>query len=494
VIEMGLSVDDYRVCQWVAGPATRMLAPGKFEVDFSSPSSLHEAHCLMVGAAGEPVGGIINLMPLEPRYSDPKSADEAQALELAMATFHLVKEFSDDLRRSAAEGGGWLVNFTSLNGKFGIDSDSPLPLAQAGTLGILKAAGKELAGVRVKTIDLDPQMDPQDLLEGIAAELTAEAPEVEVGYNAQGRWTLELRDAPVSPAGTQLDIASHSVILVTGGAYGITAEVCKALARAYSPTLILVGRSPLPVNEPAELRELRDAAALRKYLIASMQRTGQAMTPADIEHRVRAILKSRQIRDNLAELRRLATTVEYHAVDVRDVEQFGNLLDDIYQRHDRIDGVIHGAGVIEDKLIRDKSPESFANVFSTKVSSAVTLTRKLRSESLKFLIFFSSVSGRFGNMGQSDYSAANEYLNKLAQHLDQSWPGRVVSIGWGPWDAGMVSDQLRLLYKERGIDLIPLGEGVKAFISELQLVGQNPPEVVITCSARQIANALAVAP
>ena len=61
-----------------------------------------------------------------------------------------------------------------------------------------------------------------------------------------------------------------------------------------------------------------------------------------------------------------------------------------------------------------------------------------------------------------------------------------MAINWGPWDAGMVSDQLRQLYKERDIDLIPLDEGVRFFMSELSHGGPNSPEVVITCSARQI--------
>ena len=474
------------MCQLISGSATQALSGNRVEVDFSSPDSLREAHALVRGSEPEPVGGIINLLALEQQYRERLAADESAALRLAQATFNLVKEFEDDIRRSATEGGGWLVNFTSFNGKFGVGSELPLPLAQAGTLGIMKSAAKELPGVRVKNIDLDPQLDPQSVLEYIAAELAAESPEIEVGFNADGRWAIELCEQPASPASTPLDMASHSVVLVTGGAYGITAEVCKALARAYSPTLILVGRSPLPTEEPSPIRELRDAASLRKHLIATMRLGDKPPTPAEIEQELRRILKSRQIRDNLAELKRLAAAVEYHAIDVRDSARFGELLDDVYARFDRIDGVIHGAGVIEDKLIRDKTPESFANVFTTKVNSAVTLTRKLRSDSLKFLIFFSSVSGRFGNVGQSDYSAANEYLNKLAQHLDQSWPGRVVSINWGPWDAGMVSDQLRELYKARDIDLIPMAEGVRFFISELQLHGQNPPEVVITCSAKQI--------
>lgn len=486
-IEMGLSIEGYRVCQLVPGAEARSVVPNKIEVDFSSADSLQQAHELIVGASGDPVGGIIHLLPLEPRYRDNRYADQELALDLAQATFNLVKEFEADLGRSAKEEGGWLLSFTSLNGKFGIDSDLPLPLAQAGVLGIMKSAGKELPDVRIKNVDLDPNMDHSAILEAIAAELAAETCDPEVGFTPDGRWTLELQEQPLSNSAGQLELDRDSVVLITGGAVGITAEVSKAIAAACAPRLILVGRSPLPAEEPAAIQKLRDTAALRHHLIDRMRRGEAKLTPAEIELTIKRILKDRQIRDNLAEMRRHGATVEYVALDVRDSEAFGKLLDDLYERFGRIDGVIHGAGIIEDKLIRDKPLASFRNVFQTKVNSAVTLTRKLRWDSLKFLNFFSSVSGRFGNVGQSDYSAANEYLNKLAQHLDQSWPGRVVAINWGPWDAGMVSDQLRQLYKARNIDLLSLADGVEFCLSELQQSGPGSPEVVIACSAKQIA-------
>ena len=414
-IEIVLSADAYRVRQLVSGSAARTQSENVVEADFSCPQSLREAHALVLGSSSEPVGGIINLLALETqfRHHQRTSADEEAALRLAQSTFNVVKEFEDDIRRSVAEGGGWLINFTSMNGKFGIDSELPFPLAQAGTLGVMKSAAKELAGARVKNIDLDPGVDPQVLFASITAELSADAPEVEVGFTAAGRWTLELREQTAPPPGAPLAIDSQSVVLVTGGAYGITAEVCKALAREYAPALILVGRSPLPAEEPPHLRDLNDASSLRKALIATMRETEPSVTPAQIEQALRRILKSRQIRDNLAELKRLGSKVEYHSLDVRDSTQFGKLLDDVYARFHRIDGVIHGAGVIDDRLIRDKTPDSFANVFATKVNSATALTRKLRPESLKFLVFFSSVSGRFGNVGQSDYTR-RERISKQA--------------------------------------------------------------------------------
>jgi hypothetical protein len=145
-----------------------------------------------------------------------------------------------------------------------------------------------------------------------------------------------------------------------------------------------------------------------------------------------------------------------------------------------LDGVIHGAGIIEDKLIEEKTPDSFMRVFGTKVDGAFLLSRKLRPDSLKFLAFFSSVAGRFGNRGQSDYAAANEILNKLAIYLDRQWPGRVVSINWGPWGkTGMVSAELQRQFVNRGVRVIPPSEGRKALDLELQHGRKGEVEVVL---------------
>jgi hypothetical protein len=119
----------------------------------------------------------------------------------------------------------------------------------------------------------------------------------------------------------------------------------------------------------------------------------------------------------------------------------------------------------------------------------MVLAKKLRHEGLKFLIFFSSVVARFGNVGQTDYSAANEVLNKLADRLDSQWQDvQVTSINWGPWDAGMMPAGLRKLASEKGINPIPADEGVKMFFDELSRNGRGESEVVITSSLEQIAS------
>jgi NAD(P)-dependent dehydrogenase (short-subunit alcohol dehydrogenase family) len=152
---------------------------------------------------------------------------------------------------------------------------------------------------------------------------------------------------------------------------------------------------------------------------------------------------------------------------VRDADAFGAVIDDIYARQGRIDGVIHGAGIIEDKLLRHKTAESFDRVFDTKVRAALTLAEKLRPDT-SFIVFFSSISGAFGNSGQADYAAANDALDKLALHMSRCMLGRIVSINWGPWaGAGMISPELEREYGRRGIGLIPLDEGVNRLLDEI---------------------------
>ena len=157
------------------------------------------------------------------------------------------------------------------------------------------------------------------------------------------------------------------------------------------------------------------------------------------------------------------------------------LVDSIYAERGRIDGVIHGAGLIEDKLIAQKTTESFDRVFDTKVQSALTLAKKLRGDT-RFIAFFSSVSGAFGNRGQTDYAAANAALDSLAHHLRATRNTRVLSVNWGPWaGAGMVRPELEAEYARRGVALIAPDDGAERFIEEL--LGGDDTQVILTAAS-----------
>jgi NAD(P)-dependent dehydrogenase (short-subunit alcohol dehydrogenase family) len=335
----------------------------------------------------------------------------------------------------------------------------------------VKTLAAEHPGVAARTVELPPGAGAAVILH---RELHASDPHVEVVYRGGARSILEVvpSELPAPSGAPPLD--ADSVVLVTGGGRGITAKVAVALARRYGCRVELVGRSPLPAPEDPSLGPAGDARALRALFGKLVS------TPAEIEQQCARVLADREIRATISALGALGDRAGYHAVDVR-APAFGALIDELYHRHGRIDAVIHGAGVLEDKLLRHKTPESFERVFATKVAGARTLAERLRRD-VRFVVLFSSISGAFGNRGQIDYAAAGDALDKLAASLSRELPGRVVSIDWGPWSGtGMVSAELEREYARRGIGLIDPERGVEALIAELH-GGRGDAQVILTAS------------
>ncbi len=483
-----------------------------YQVDLTSPDSVARLLTAIRQAHG-PIGGLLHLSPLcASREIEAMQLDDWQASlrREVIGLFHLLQGVHEDLAASARVGGACLLAATDRGG-LEVTTSVVSPSAEGGDMvsesrtvrarpynffpgrgglaGLLKTAAHELPEVRVKVVDVNLQHGPVLAARAILQELTAGDNLIEVGYQGLTRRTLSMALSPlVSNGASAPALSSQSVILITGGARGITAQAAEELALRYQPTLVIVGRSPAPAPEESPLTAgLASARALKEALIASLsqvedplQGAGRPAPLAEVEAAYQRLLREREMRASLQAMRRAGANVQYCQVDVRDERAFGALIDEVYRTHGRLDGVIHGAGIIEDKLIKDKTPASFERVVSTKADSAFILSRKLRPDSLKFLVFFSSVSGRFGNRGQSDYAAANEVLNKLALYLDQRWPARVVSINWGPWDgAGMVSPEVRQEFKRRGVSLIPATLGRQKLIEELNLGRKGEVEVMI---------------
>ncbi len=393
------------------------------------------------------------------------------------------------IRDAVLAGAATVLVASAHGGHFGLRATAADPLLTGGAAGLVKTLAAEWPAVRARIVDLDPALDAAQLASHVHDELGAPGP-VEVGYDGGARVAVAVTPAP---HGTAADLAldRDAVVLITGGARGITAHVAIALAKRFGCRIELVGRSPLPPAEAPDLAAAPDAPALRKLFLA--QRTaGDAATPAAIEARVTRVLADREIRATLAAIRAAGGRPTYHAVDVR-TPAFAALIDDLYRAHGRLDGVIHGAGLLEDKLLRHKTSESFARVVGTKLAGAAALADKLRPD-VRFVVLFASVAGAFGNRGQIDYAAANDALDKLARGLDRRVAGRVVAIDWGPWGGtGMVSPELEREYARRGIGLIEPARGVDALLRELT-DGADAQVILMAGDPRAWAPLAAVAP
>ena len=108
----------------------------------------------------------------------------------------------------------------------------------------------------------------------------------------------------------------------------------------------------------------------------------------------------------------------------------------ITAQYGSINGVIHGAGLVEDALAINKSHSSFDQVFDAKVETMVNLVSLVRKEPLDFLITLSSVAAVHGAIGQADYAAANALLNQVTTELAQNVAFPVTSLGWTLWAEG----------------------------------------------------------
>ncbi len=471
------------------GAECQAVAAEQYMVDFNSFESISSlAQALQ--AEGLRVVGIIHLLPLRetPDYASISLPEWRDALRPSVkGLFYLAKAFGQQLNEMASKGGACFLSVSAMGGDFAsTSSDASFFPGQGGIAGLTKTIFHEWPNVRVRAIDFCSQMSSEAIADCLLQEILSDDEQVEVGYDSHSR-RLQLRpvETPLGMNENMLEIDHSSVLLVTGGARGITAEVARELAKHYQPTLLLVGRSPLPASEePEEFASLSTPQEIKARLIAQMRESGQKLVPAEVEKKYIRLCKDREIRENLQALKSAGARIHYFSVDVCDEDAFGQFIDEIYETYGTIDGVIHGAGIIEDKLIRDKTPDSFDRVFDTKVESAFILSRKLRSDSLKFLVFFSSVAGRFGNRGQGDYAAANEIYGKLALWLDKRWSARVVSIIWGPWEAsgstdGMVSPELQKQFAQYGIQLVPRSVGPHKMIEELRFGSKGDVEVIL---------------
>jgi NAD(P)-dependent dehydrogenase (short-subunit alcohol dehydrogenase family)/acyl carrier protein len=376
-----------------------------------------------------------------------------------------LRELFVRVREAALGGAKTIVVATSLGGRWQGEGI-------AGAAGLLKTIAAEYPGVKVRAVDVEPG---DDVASRLHAELHAHDEHVEIGYSNGVRATIAAtRTDATQPA---LALSSDAVVVVTGGARGITALAAIELAKRFRCRIELVGRSPYPGDEDPTLSSLADAAALRGFYAK------RGLAPAEIEQTAMRILADREIRATIGAIKDAGASVTYHAVDVR-TPAFGELVDTIYTRHGRIDGVIHGAGVLEDKLVRDKTPESFERVVATKLGGAHTLATRLRRD-VDFVVWFASISGVYGNKGQIDYACANDALDKLAASLRSRVTGRVVSIDWGPWSgAGMVSPALAREYAKRGIGLIDPVAGIDALLAELG-ADRRDTQVILTSAEPQ---------
>lgn len=395
-----------------------------------------------------------------------KSSHFFDALTINRDAFFAAKTISEKFTRE----GGLFVTVQDTSNELGWTS---------GLTGLVKTAAIEWPKAKVKSIDIQcADSVTEKIAQQLYDEIMSGDPNIEVGLSNKGRRISTLLTQQ-DVQDTKLTLKNDDVLVVSGGARGVSAVCLIELAKQVKFKVALLGRTQL--NEtPEEYRHL-SASEIKKSLIQKAQAKMHNITPKEINQRVSKIMANREISDTCTKLEAQGCEVAYFSVDVTNAQQVTKVLKEVRDRFKKITGIIHAAGVLADKLISQKTQEQFDRVFTTKVEGLHNLLAATAKDKLKLMVLFSSVAARFGNQGQCDYAMANEVLNKVAQQ-ESRLRGKsciVKAINWGPWDGGMVSPELKALFDQNGVALIPLETGAKMFVDELKDKKKDYVEVVL---------------
>ncbi len=330
---------------------------------------------------------------------------------------------------NAVSGRSVFFTLSRIDGGFGYLDTKQLmnaELNQAALSGLTKTLSHEWSNVFCRALDADASIDARHLAEAITGELfDIDTNTVEIGLSQaengeSGRSTLiAATPGAAQTKNTGAQLIKSDKVLVTGGAKGVTFECALTLAKQCKSHFILAGRSKhITSAELPQWAQGKQEKELKPAAIAHLQATGDKPTPKKVDTLLKPVLSSLEINAALAAFNEIGASAEYLSLDVSNHESVAKAL----ANFDGITGLIHGAGVLADKHIQDKTLDELNMVYGTKVGGLEAVLGGLDSSKLKLIAMFSSAAGFYGNTGQSDYSMSNEILNKAALQLSARNP------------------------------------------------------------------------
>ncbi|MGB5349650.1 MAG: type I polyketide synthase [Polyangiales bacterium] len=302
--------------------------------------------------------------------------------------------------------------------------------------------------LRVRSLEfLGAEGQPARVAETLVAELADERAFASARYDAKGRRLigkprLQSRAAYSARANS---IGADDVVLVTGGAKGITARCALALARETGATMVLVGSSPMP-----------DAA--------------HVSAGAD------------EIRATLSSFGAEGLRCEYRQCDLTERQDVQRLVANVRSDFGSLDAVVHGAGLNQPRRVEEPNPSEVLNEIAPKLMGALHLFEALEDAPPKLFVALTSVIGVVGMPQNAWYAFANQALDRsLGRFAARHASVESVSLAYSVWDEVGMGAKLGSVERlaKLGIDAIPVEEGAARFV---ELVTRDPGvrEVVVT--------------
>ncbi|GAB4194915.1 MAG: hypothetical protein Tsb002_26900 [Wenzhouxiangellaceae bacterium] len=328
------------------------------------------------------------------------------------------------------------------DGRFSESEAAADPLNGCAT-GYARSFSLEHDKLQVRVVDLARKLATDKAAAAVISELSVSKPFSAAGYAADGiRYVQKAKvQHPELNTPRQQQWGADDVVLITGGAKGITAECALALAQKTGSKFALVGSSPLPETPDPE-----------NEVIKTLRRFEQA----GIEHR-------------------------YYSCNLTEGDAVRRMIDQVHVDLGAVTAVVHGAGVNKARLIEQVSAEDALAEISPKVMGMHHLLAALEQAPPKLIVGFSSIIGVSGMPGNAWYAFSNEYLSLLLrQYSHQQQQTQAVSIAYSVWGETGMGHRMGAVDNlgKMGVGSIPTAEGVKRFLQLFDSQAESKQVVV----------------
>jgi malonyl CoA-acyl carrier protein transacylase len=367
----------------------------------------------------------------------------------------------------------FLVCATRMGGLHGYSKEGASAPMGGAVSGFAKALAREREKAFVKVVDFESHARAAVIADRLIEETLRDAGALEIGWENDLRYGIATVEESLSQA-DNFKLEKGNVFLISGGAGGIIRPIVEDLAEATQGTFYLLDRAPLPeAKDPDIARFFTDREGLKNELIQRMSQEGKKPTPVQVEGALFGIERSANLLQTLISIEKRGGKAHYLACDVTDPEQIEQAIRSIQEAEGHLDVFLHAAGLERSRKLEMKPMEEFQLVVSVKANGFFNLFKAMESQGVlpRAMLFFTSVAGRFGNSGQTDYSAANDLLCKIAYGMRSQYPGlKAVTIDWSAWGGvGMATrGNIPTLMKMAGIDMIPPEQAAPMVRAELQ--------------------------
>jgi malonyl CoA-acyl carrier protein transacylase len=392
----------------------------------------------------------------------------------------------------AIPGSPFVIGATRMGGVFGYETQGASAPMGGLVSGLIKALRWERPESFAKVVDFEAGAEASVVAERLLAETLNDPAVVEVGWKKNLRYTIDVRESETAASG--MELKKGSVFVVSGGSGGITGPIVVDLARATQGKFYLLSRTPLPECSDPDLARLKtERKQLKADMLRRLAEQGEKATPAVVDQKLAALDRAAQTLDTIAAIEVAGGQALYLICDVSDSASSAQAVARVAQAEGQIDVFIHAAGYEHSRKLETKADDEFRKTLAVKAAGFFHLFKAMETQGRLpgAVVFFSSVAGRFGNTGQTDYSAANDYLCKLASAMRAQYPAiRAIALDWGAWaEVGMASRGfIPELMKRIGIEMMLPGAAARLVRRELLSTGLSG-EVILAGNLGQLLKA-----